>query len=158
MLKNFLKIVLITASCVPGIAIAGDSNAIDRGKLLQLVNEARAKGCKCGNTYYAPAAPVSWNDKLEKAARGHTDYMSTYNILSHTGENGSRAGERINKAGYKWSEYGENIAAGYKTEEEVINGWLNSSGHCKNLMKPITKHVAVARNGNYWTQILATGE
>ncbi len=60
--------------------------------------------------------------------------MKTNNYFSHTGLNGSTAGQRITAAGYTWSAYGENIANGYSSEQAVINGWLGSEGHCKNIM------------------------
>ena len=54
--------------------------------------------------------------------------------FAHIGSDGSTAGSRIEEAGYNWRTYGENIGQGYKSEEEVIEGWLHSAGHCKNIM------------------------
>ena len=48
--------------------------------------------------------------------------------------------------------YGENIATGYRTEKEVVKGWIASPGHCKNIMSKLYKEMGVARYGNYWTQ------
>lgn len=136
----------------------GNGVAIDKQKVLGLVNEARAKGCNCGGKYFSPAPPLSWNNKLEMAAEKHSNFMKATNNLSHTGENGSNAGQRITLAGYKWNAYGENIAVGYANEEDVVRGWLKSAPHCKNLMNSGLKDMAVMRNGSYWTQVLASGE
>jgi len=46
------------------------------------------------------------------------------------------------------------IEAFYQTEKSVIEGWIKSSGHCKNIMKPAYKEIGVARKGNYWTLVL----
>ncbi len=151
-------ILLVCSFFYIAAAHAGDENQADKHKILALVNNVRAAGCNCGGKYFAPAPPVSWNNKLELAANRHTSFMQTSNHLSHTGENGSNAGQRITAAGYQWYSYGENIAAGYGNEEEVVSGWLHSPAHCKNIMNGSFKDMAVSRMGNYWTQDFASGE
>jgi uncharacterized protein YkwD len=125
---------------------------VNKTVLLQLVNDARKKGCNCGNTYYAPAPALTWNDQLEKAAYIHASDMYQKKYFSHTGSDGSGSGERISAVGYSWKFYGENIAAGYQTEKEVISGWLSSPGHCANIMNKNFREMGVARAGDYWTQ------
>lgn len=127
-----------------------------RQKLLKLVNDARAKGCRCGGRYYKPVPPVKWNNQLERAAKKHSRYMQQRNILSHAGRGGSDAGSRISKEGYNWMSYGENVAAGYPTEEAAIKGWLKSKGHCKNIMSGKFRDMGVARSGTFWTQVFAS--
>jgi len=128
----------------------------DKNKLLGLVNEARKTGRYCGDEYFPPAGKVVWNELLEAAAQMHSDDMNTYDFLSHTGSDGSSPGDRLEKVGYEWTTYGENIAKGYPTEEEVIKGWLESPGHCANIMNPDFTEMGVATSGKYWTQIFAT--
>lgn len=122
--------------------------------LLKLVNDARTTGCNCGNTPYPAVPAVTWSDLLEDAAQAHSDDMNDNSSFSHQGSDGSSAGDRITRAGYNWSRYGENIARGYPDEEAVINGWLNSEGHCKNIMNADFTEMAVAKSGSYWTQVL----
>ena len=124
-------------------------------KLLKLVNDVRASGCNCGNEYFPAVGAVTWNDQLEEAARNHSTYMNNNNVLSHTGANNSDPGQRIESAGYNWITYGENVASGYPDEESVIEGWIKSPGHCKNIMNGKFVHMAVARSGDYWTQEFA---
>ena len=81
--------------------------------------------------------------------------MDNTDQLTHTGEGGSDPGDRITAAGYTWRTYGENVAVGYSSEEDVINGWINSPGHCKNIMNGNFVHMAVARQDRYWTQEFA---
>ena len=52
--------------------------------------------------------------------------------------------------------YGENIANGYTAERSVVDGWIKSPGHCKNLMNKAYKEMGVAKIGTYWTQEFAT--
>ena len=123
--------------------------------LLQLVNSYRALGCNCGSEgRFAATASVAWNDKLEQAAIDHSEDMFTNKFLSHTGSDGSNPGTRIKRHGYDCKTYGENIARGYQTEKSVIEGWIKSPGHCRNIMNPNYKEMGAARKGNYWTLVL----
>jgi uncharacterized protein YkwD len=78
--------------------------------------------------------------------------MQTLNYFSHTAKDGSDPGTRITKAGYTWRAYGENIAFGYPDEQAVMDGWIHSEGHCKNIMSPNFKEMGAGRAGDYWTQ------
>ena len=129
---------------------------VQKNTLLQLVNNVRKSGCKCGSTDMPAVPAVTWNDLLAKAAFEHSKEMEANKNFSHTGINGSNPGDRITKAGYSWTSYGENIANGYPSEEAVITGWLNSEGHCKNIMSASVKEMGAGRQANYWTQEFAS--
>ena len=126
---------------------------VSKSKMLQLINNVRKAGCNCGTTTMPPVAAVTWNDKLAKASYDHSVEMKTNNYFSHTGLNGSNAGQRITAAGYTWKTWGENIAKGYTSEQAVVSGWLSSEGHCKNIMGAAFKEMGVGRQENYWTQV-----
>lgn len=128
------------------------ASTVNETVMLQLVNNVRQSGCACGSTLMPPVGAVTWNDQLESAALSHSNDMFSNNYFSHTGLNGSTAGERIVAAGYNWKAYGENIAKGYATEQAVMDGWLNSEGHCKNIMSSLFREMGVARVGTYWSQ------
>lgn len=125
---------------------------VNQATLLQLVNNVRQAGCTCGSTVMPPVGVVTWNDQLAAAALAHSTDMNSNNYFSHTGLNGSTAGDRISAAGYIWRTYGENIAKGYSTEQAVMDGWIISEGHCKNIMSPQFKEMGVARVSTYWSQ------
>lgn len=122
-------------------------------KLLKLVNEVRTSGCNCAGEYQAPVDEVVWNDTLAKVAYNHSVDMDENNYFSHTDLNGGSPGDRMRDAGYSWTTYGENIANGYTDEEAVIEGWLKSPGHCKNIMNGNFKEMGVGKSGTYWTQV-----
>ncbi len=129
-------------------------NNTDDADLLNLINSYRTSGCTCGNTFYPAVAPLSWNNLLANSAYGHSKDMDQNNYFSHTGRNGSNPGDRIKAAGYNWMTYGENIAFGYNSEQAVIQGWIESPGHCKNIMNPNFTEMGIGRSGTYWTQDL----
>ncbi|MFH8370194.1 CAP domain-containing protein [Streptomyces sp. NPDC018031] len=126
-------------------APSGPSSATT-ARVVELVNSERAKvGC----------APVKVNDLLTKAAQGHSKDMADHSNMSHTGSDGSSPGDRITRAGYTWRTYGENVAYGYATPEQVMAGWMSSDGHKRNILNCGFKEIGVglAQPGNYWTQV-----
>ena len=138
------------------LPVMASSDAVNKTLVLKLVNDARRKGCGCGDKYYPPAPALVWNDQLEKAAVQHSNDMLNNKYFSHTDKKGNSAGSRIRQAGYRWRTYGENIAHGYGSEKAVVEGWLNSPGHCSNIMSSLFKEMGVAKAGSYWTQTFAT--
>ncbi|HZI08492.1 MAG TPA: CAP domain-containing protein, partial [Archangium sp.] len=68
--------------------------------------------------------------------------------------------QRITSAGYTYRYAGENIGAGYSTPSAAVTGWMNSTGHCNNIMSPNYKHLGVgyyyrasgSTYAHYWTQ------
>jgi uncharacterized protein YkwD len=129
---------------------------LDNTAMLKLVNDTRAAGCTCGTTVMPPVAPLAWNDALAAAALAHSDDMNATGVLTHNSSDGTSFSARITAAGYKWSTVGENIAVGQTTEQEVFTDWLNSEGHCKNMMSAAFKEFGAARADNYWTQDFGT--
>lgn len=88
--------------------------------------------------------------------------MGTNNFFNHTRSDGLSAGQRITQSGYAWRSWAENIATRYVTAEGVVQAWLNSPGHCRNIMNPNMVHIGTAYavpTGSdypiYWTQKFA---
>jgi hypothetical protein len=85
--------------------------------------------------------------------------MSQANKLSHTDPiTGDNPGQGIEKVGYQWNTYGENIAWNQPTPEEVMQDWMNSSGHRANILNDNFTHVGFGYNDGYWTQTFAAGD
>ena len=147
---------------------------------LDAINNARSVQQDCGTEGMKPAVPaLAWNDKLYIAAAEHSNDMAKSDTFSHTGSGtqsdwtsqqkglgrGSTATERIENSGYDWQRNGENIAAGTNldTAAAVIQMWLDSDGHCANLMNPDFQDIGMAmvEDANsqfihYWTQNFGT--
>lgn len=102
--------------------------------LLRAHNSARATARSCGGTHYPAVSALAWSCKLATAAAGHNTDMAKNNFFSHTGSNGSQPADRATAAGYSYTMIGENIAAGYSTVASAMDTWLQSSGHCSNIM------------------------
>ncbi|MFF7130114.1 CAP domain-containing protein [Streptomyces sp. NPDC016566] len=118
-------------------------------RIVALVNAERSKaGCSA----------LTLNSTLTKAAQAHSQDMAAHQNMSHTGSDGSSPGDRITSAGYSWSAYGENVAYGYSTPEQVMAGWMNSPGHRANILNCSFKEIGVglAQPNSYWTQDFGT--
>lgn len=131
-------------------------------KVLSLVNVARGKARKCGRKEFPAVPPVTLSAVLSRAALIHSQDMANKNFFEHQGSDGSTVGIRTARVGYKWRTVGENIAIGAQTAETVVQGWLDSPGHCVNLMTPGFTEMGIAfvvdrksEAGIYWTQVFA---
>lgn len=156
-----LVMVFIVLSCRKEVAASTSteiSSGVNVNILMKLVNAQRSKGCKCGTKNMPPVPALSWNKQLEKAAYDHSVDMSSNNYFDHTAPGGSDPGMRISATGYVWITCAENIAEGYTEEQAVINGWLTSEGHCRNMMGAPYKEMGVGRSGNYWTMVVASSK
>lgn len=80
--------------------------------------------------------------------------------FSHTRPNGASCFTVFEENGVTYLVAGENIAAGYSTPEEVMNGWMNSEGHRANILNSSFGQVGIgyytdpnSGYGTYWVQI-----
>ena len=128
--------------------------------LMRATNEARAEARRCGTTLMPAAPAVRLNSLLNRAARAHSRDMARNNFFSHTGSDGSKSWDRAAAQGYVYGYIGENIAAGYRDAGSVQSGWLNSPGHCENIMRPQYTQMGVGCTrsagsdyGTYWTVV-----
>ncbi len=129
---------------------------------LHLVNEAREKGHRCGSRSWPPADPVRLSATLSEIARQHALDMARHHYFDHVDKSGRSPADRVKAAGYHEQRIAENIAYGTLSTEDAIAGWLNSPGHCENLMEPRFKEMGIAfapASGEHgeldWVQLFA---
>ncbi len=113
----------------------------------RLVNEHRKQvGCK----------PLTWVGPVAVVARQHSVDMFSYGFFSHVNHLGKTPFDRLKDAGIRYRIAAENIAAGQRTAEQVLQSWLGSSGHRKNIENcELTQHGAGLSN-NHWTHVFVT--
>ena len=132
-------------------------------RALELVNEARARGARCGAQSFAPAPPLSLSGTLAGVALGHATDMAVHDYFEHEDLTGQSPADRVRAAGYHEKLVGENIAYGPQSVDEAVKGWLASPGHCQNIMDPrfaemglgLAPGRSAARRGLFWVQVLA---
>jgi len=130
-------------------------------RVLQLVNEARARGTQCGEHSFGPAAPLKLSSTLASVAFGHAIDMAKHGYFEHEDLAGHTPADRVRAVGYREKLVGENIAYGPQSADEVVRGWLDSPGHCENIMDSRFEEMGIAyapgqasKRGLYWVQLL----
>ncbi|MBP3313755.1 MAG: hypothetical protein J6K84_03760 [Oscillospiraceae bacterium] len=111
----------------------------------ELVNIERAKvGLK----------PLTLDESLSWKARVKSEDMAKNNYFSHNSPTYGTPFEMMQSMGISYRTAGENIAMGQSTPEAVVEAWMNSEGHRKNILSPSFTHLGVGyiADGNYWTQ------
>jgi uncharacterized protein YkwD len=117
-------------------------------EVFRLVNVERTKaGC----------AKLHTDARLHKAARDFSALMAAKNFFDHVSPDGSSFVDREEDAGYPRNQAAaENIAYGYGDPAAVMKGWMNSTGHRKNILncsiKAIGVGLAYRKSTPYWTQ------
>ena len=131
-------------------------------RALQLINQVRASGTRCGQRSFAPTLPLTLSSTLATVAFGHAADMAEHDYFEHQDLTGRSPADRVRAGGYEDKLVGENIAYGPKSVDEVVQGWLDSPDHCENIMDPRFSEMGVAyapgqlsRRGLYWVQLLA---
>ena len=132
-------------------------------RVLELVNQARAKPRKCGAREFPRVPPLQLSPLLSRAALAHAKDMSAHKLFEHRGSDGSMPADRVARAGYNWMAVGENIAEGAANAEVVVRGWLDSPGHCTNIMGAQYQEMGLAyftdfahKGDIYWAQTFGT--
>jgi uncharacterized YkwD family protein len=127
----------------PGYA----TNAFEQ-KVVQLVNIERQK---VGHD------PLANNLLLGKGARAKAVNMRDKGYFGHTSPTYGSPFKMMSTFGVKYSRAGENIAAGYKTPESVVAGWMKSAGHRANILSTRYGKIGIGyaqggKLGSYWVQ------
>ena len=127
-----------------------DDNGTSQGdfasQVVELVNAERAK-------YGLSALTV--DAKVQQAALVRA--KESAQSFSHTRPNGSSFSTALTEAGVSYRRAGENIAYGQRTPQQVMNAWMNSSGHRANILNEDFTTIGVGYtviNGTaYWAQL-----
>lgn len=126
------------------VSVTGLRNYEKAFKVLDIVNEKRA---------LAGVEALTMDNELLEAAMVRSAELTQY--FSHTRPDGTMC-YSIN---YKIS--GENVAYGYVTSADVMDGWMNSQGHKENILRETFKSIGIGcfeyEGTCYWVQVFGTG-
>ncbi len=115
-------------------------------EVIRLVNEIRVEnGLKALTT----------DAELSRVARIKSQDMKDNNYFSHTSPVYGSPFDMMKNFGISYKTAGENIARGQRTPQQVVDGWMNSSGHRANILNSSYTHIGMGyvADGNYWTQM-----
>ena len=102
-----------------------------------------------------------WNEELAEAARRHSESMARNGFFSHVDPRRGDLGERLERAGIRYSACAENIytqTGGRDAVDAACAAWMKSAGHRANILNPQYRDtgigVAVKKSGEWFlTQI-----
>jgi tetratricopeptide (TPR) repeat protein len=114
------------------------------------VNEHRSTGYTCGDEDMKAMPPLILDNCLVTTTQKYAELCLKEKHFSHTGPDGSSPWKRASDEGCYAD--GENIAWGSSTVKGALNQWMNSTGHCKNIMGYHTK-MGIGNAGTYWVQL-----
>ena len=123
-----------------------DASTIET-EVLNIINQRRAEN---------GAGPLELDESLTQVAYAHSLDMVERNFFNHSNPDGLSPFDRMKNYGIEYSSAAENIAAGQQTPEDVMEAWMNSPGHRKNILNPAYNKIGigVAKGGFYgiyWT-------
>ncbi len=127
-----------------------DSQTGFQADILRIVNDRRRE---------AGVPELSGNAMLNQAAQIRASELP--DNFSHTRPDGQSCFSVFDELGISAMAKGENIAAGQQTADEVMNAWMNSEGHRKNILNPDYTSLGVglvqtsSGYNYYWTQVFA---
>ena len=135
------------ASGVSAISYEGQRVYTEAFRVLELVNEQRAaNGLK----------PLKMDLTLLETGMKRAEECRIFH--SHTRPNGEQYTTLFPHTTY----WGENIAIGYPTAEEVVNAWMNSPGHRANILNSRFSSIGIGvfcHNGiSAWTQAFSSND
>lgn len=154
--QRWFALGLALALAVPAGSIDGRSNTGELRQTLvrqvvQLTNAQRERfGLK----------PLTYDIRLERAAQWMAEDMAIKGYFSHTDSMNRSIGQRVPSFGYtNYRTLRENLAAGHRSAEEVVEGWMQSPGHRDAILCPKVEHIGVgfyylesSKYKTYWVQ------
>ena len=129
-------LISLTAAAEPGEFVP---------ELLELHNQARAEARTCGDEAAPAVAPLRWSDDLAEAARVHAVDIARHQIRGHTGSDGSSVQDRVARINTHYIGVGENVSYFNATAALAHQRWLESPGHCANIMRERYAYMGAAR-------------
>nr|WP_317359284.1 CAP domain-containing protein [uncultured Tyzzerella sp.] len=113
-------------------------------EVVRLVNIERQK---------AGLAPLKIDTKLSNVARLKSEDMKKKGYFSHTSPTYGSPFDMLKQFNITYKTAGENIAKGQKTAQSVVDAWMNSEGHRRNILSKSFTHIGVGESSKHWTQL-----
>lgn len=131
---------------IPQSSLADQTISAYEAKVIDLINKIRVN---------QGLSPLTANADLCRVARYKAQDMVDKHYFSHTSPTYGSPFDMMKTFGISYRTAGENIAYGYSTPESVVEGWMNSEGHRKNILNPSFTQIGVGyvSNGHYWSQM-----
>lgn len=127
-------------------AAQGDEINDFESRVIELTNAERSKN---------GLSALKADNPLSNVAQAKSNDMQQKNYFSHNSPTYGSPFDMMRDFGVTYNSAGENIAMGQQSPEEVVQAWMDSEGHRKNILNGTFTHIGVGytENGSYWTQM-----
>lgn len=115
--------------------ILGINSTANIQEIIALTNKERSK---------QGLSTLVENPKLDQAAYAKAQNMYEENYWAHYSPSGKDPWGFFQKAGYKFSYAGENLARNFYTSEDVVAAWMASPTHRGNLLNPHYQEIGIS--------------
>jgi uncharacterized protein YkwD len=120
-------------------------------RTVELVNEQRSQ---------RDLATLRCDAEVGRAAAVHAEDLCRHSRFSHTGTDGSSMVDRARRVGLEFRTLGENVAKGQRSAHQVVEEWMASPGHRKNILNEDFQRIGVAytrcpQSRPIWVQVFA---
>lgn len=116
-------------------SVLGYATDVSTQSLLDDTNAERVK---------ANEQPLTINSELSDAAAAKAEDMAKRNYWSHVTPDGQQPWAFIVNSGYNYQMAGENLAYGFGTSAQTLNGWMHSQEHRDNILNANFSEVGFA--------------
>ncbi|MDN4494757.1 CAP domain-containing protein [Ureibacillus aquaedulcis] len=123
---------------------SGTSVASFEEEVVRLVNVERQK---------SGLRPLLHRADVKNVAEKKAMDMINSNYFSHTSPNYGSPFDMLKTFGISYRAAAENIAKGQRSPQEVMNSWLNSSGHRANILNGQYNGIGVGYYNGAWVQM-----
>lgn len=118
---------------------------------MEIVNQVNQERVKYG------LPTLNMNARLSNMARIKSEDMRDSKYFDHNSPKYGGPFDMMKAFGISYKTAGENIANGQHTPSQVMDAWMTSSGHRKNILNPIYTEIGVGfvtdnMGATYWTQ------
>ena len=123
----------IFTSLQPGVL--GYASYISPDKIVEYTNQYRLQEGK---------ESLILNDNLTQAALAKAQDMFTDNYWAHISPDGTEPWYFIAQSGYEYAHAGENLARDFTNPRSVVDAWIKSPSHRKNILETDFEEIGVA--------------
>lgn len=110
------------------LALPLSAAEITRDSVLQAMNAYRAE---------RGLSPLHFDMRIQKAADDRMRDMEEQEYWAHESPDGRSPFTWLRAENYNFEYAGENLAAGFETNEVLVQSWMESPGHRENIMSPL---------------------
>lgn len=124
--------VTVLVAFYPGLSFVSN---VTTSNILALTNQARQS---------AGLSTLTSNGKLAQAAQAKANDMISNAYFAHTSPANVTPWDWFKRAGYQYKYAGENLGKDFATSEDLVQAWLDSPSHRKNIMNGNYEEIGIA--------------